>query len=172
MKLDKKDRLIMHNQFEILKRLYPDDAEYYEKNQEILVSGFEFNYPDLFDFIGDVTPSNVSEFVLDVLNMYRSLNFSYDRLNDIEKEQIDKYKISFKGFDATGEYKYYNYAKFYIITLDRFEELRESKHFALNYHHSTIDNYKRLLSLWEDVRKDKYDNSLSFEDIKYIIDEK
>ena len=157
MKLDKKDRLILYNQFEILKGLYPDDAEQYEENQEIVVNGFEYNYSDLVDFIGEVTPSNVSEFVLDVLNMYRSLTFSYNGLNDMDKEQIDKYKISFKGFDATEEYKYYNYAKFYINTLDRFEELKESKHFALDYHHSTIDNYKEMLDLWKEVRKSEYD---------------
>ncbi|HBI91490.1 MAG TPA: hypothetical protein DDY58_03100, partial [Terrisporobacter glycolicus] len=44
MELTKKERLILYNQYEILKSLNPDEKEYYEIDQEILINGFKYNY--------------------------------------------------------------------------------------------------------------------------------
>ena len=47
MELTKKERLILYNQYEILKKLDPDGEENYKIDQEILINGFKANYDDL-----------------------------------------------------------------------------------------------------------------------------
>lgn len=168
MELTKKERLMLYNQYEILKLLNPNEKEYYERDQEILINGFKYNYDSLVDSFMDETPEEVSQFVIDVLQMYRVLNNSYDVLNDDEKAQIDLYDISFKGFDGNDEIDYYVYAKFYIEKLDNFGELKESEYYAINSHSNMLKKYSRMVSLWKEVKLSRY-NNLSLKDMKYII---
>lgn len=168
MELTKKERLILYNQYEILKSINPEEAEDYEINQEILINGFKVNYENLIEGFEEETSEEISNFVIDVLQMYRALNNSYDRLNDEGKEQIDLYNISFKGFDGNHETDYYAYAKFYLNQLGRFEELKESEHFEINSHRNMFSNYRRMVSLWKEVKTGRYDN-LTLENMLYII---
>lgn len=168
MELTKKERLILYNQYEILKAINPEEAEDYEVNQDILINGFKVNYENLIEGFGEETSEEISNFVIDVLQMYRVLNNSYDSLNDEGKEQIDLYNISFKGFDGNYETDYYTYAKFYLNQLGRFEELKESEHFEINSHRNMLSNYRRMVSLWKEVKTGRYDN-LTLENMLYII---
>lgn len=169
MELSKKERLILYNQYEILKSLNPEEAEIYEVDQEILINGFRQNYNDLVDGFMEETPEEVSQFVIDVLQMYRSLNISYKELGKEDKKKIDLYDISFKGFDGNEETDYYMYADFYINKLGRFEELKESEHFDTNYHASTIEHYKKMLDLWKEVKEGRYDQ-LTLSNMLYILE--
>lgn len=67
MDLTKKERLILYNQYEILKRLDPDGETLYERDQEILINGFKANYGDLVSGFMEETSEAVSDFVVDVL---------------------------------------------------------------------------------------------------------
>ena len=51
MEVSKKERLVLFNQYEILKCLNPDDTDYYRKNQAILEYGSPKDIESLFDFI-------------------------------------------------------------------------------------------------------------------------
>lgn len=168
MELTEKERLILYNQYEILKLLNPDEKEYYERDQEILINGFKYNYNDLVSGFMDETSEEISQFVIDVLQMYRVLNNSYNKLNDDEKSQIDLYDISFKGFDGNEEIDYYTYAKFYLEKLDRFGELKVSKYYAINSHGNMLNDYLKMVSLWKEVKTSRYDD-LSFKNMQYII---
>ena len=116
----------------------------------------------------DETSEEISQFVIDVLQMYRVLNNSYNKLNDDEKSQIDLYDISFKGFDGNEEIDYYTYAKFYLEKLDRFGELKVSKYYAINSHGNMLNDYLKMVSLWKEVKTSRYDD-LSFKNMQYII---
>lgn len=168
MELTEKERLILYNQYEILKRLDSDGEEYYNVKQEILINGFKANYNDLVYGFMQETPVEVSEFVIDVLQMYSILNDSYRQLNEEDRNEIDLYDISFKGFDGNEETDYYVYAKFFLEDLGRFDELKESEHYAINSHRNMIDKYRRMLSYWEEVRTGRY-NLLTLTNIQYII---
>ena len=168
MELTKKERLILYNQYEILKKLDPHGEENYKIDQEILINGFKANYDDLASGFMDETSVEVSEFVIDVLQMYRTLNNSYRELNEEEKNEINLYDISFKGFDGNEEIDYYMYANFYLEDLGRFDELKESEHYAIDSHRNMVNRYRRMLSLWEEVRTSKYD-LLTLRNIQYII---
>lgn len=117
MELTKKDRLVLYNQYEILKLLNSDDeymVKQYEINQEILLNGYKRNYNDLIEWMMDDTPEEVSKFVWDVLQLYRTLYTSYKILSAEEKEQIDVNDIRYAGFDGNKETGYYTYANFIL----------------------------------------------------------
>lgn len=168
MELTEKERLILYNQYEILKLLNPDEKEYYERDQEILINGFKYNYDNLVEGFMNETSEEVSQFVIDVLQMHRVLNNSYDKLKDDEKSQIELYDISFKGFDGNEEIDYYVYAKFYLEKLDRFGELKESKYYAVNSHTNMLNDYRKMVSLWKEVKTGRY-NNVSLKNMQYII---
>lgn len=168
MELTKKERLILYNQYEILKKLDPDGEDLYDRDQEILINGYKINYPDLVCGFTDETSEGVSQFVIDVLQMYRILNNSYNELKDEDKEKIRMYDISFKGFDGNDEIDYYKYADFYMNKLDRFDELKELEHFQMNSHRNMLDNYIRMVSSWKEVKSGRY-SKLTLENMLYII---
>ncbi|MFA0674070.1 YfbU family protein, partial [Vibrio sp. 10N.222.51.A6] len=41
MKLDKKERLALVNQFLILEKLYPEEADYYAQHRQAISEGYE-----------------------------------------------------------------------------------------------------------------------------------
>ncbi|MDU6337091.1 MAG: YfbU family protein [Clostridium sporogenes] len=170
MELSKKERLMLWNQYEILKALYPDDIENYEIYQKIVLDGYKYNYENLATWILDETPEEVSKFVFDVFNMFRILNNSFSALKDKEKLEIDKTKLCFSGYDGNEETDYYSYTNFVIDDLKRYEELSEDKNFQLNSHCQMVNTYKKMLNKWVEIRAGKYDN-LTLEQIKKIIDE-
>lgn len=169
MELSKKERLILCNQYEILKQLNPDEAEYYEVKQEVVLNGFKYNYDSLIENFDDEVPTDISEFVYDVLQMYRCINHSYHSLLDEDKKEYDKLRTTFEGFDGNEEPKYYWYACFLLEKLKLYEESYQNGKIETNSHCNKIDRYEGMLNRWKEVRAGKYD-TLTFENIRYIVE--
>lgn len=167
MEVSKKERLVLFNQYEILKCLNPDDTDYYRKNQAILEYGSPKDIESLFDFI-ESTTDEVADEVHDILNMFRILKVSYDAIKS--KEEIKENDIKFKGFDLNEETDYYIYTKHIIENLNLYEEFKD---YELNSHCNKIAEYRRMLSIFNDIFKDdnsvEFDYILNADDIKKII---
>lgn len=166
--LSKKERLFLSNQLEILKnqqiilsiiRGQDDslvDVDQYNNQIKALREGYELHYDDPFEDIYDGLSYEDCRFVLDVLEMYRGITYSFNALqkkNELHK--ITKKEVVFDGFDLNTETKYFSYAKYFIIDLDRFDEIKEmAGPFAdFNSHTSlTIPKYRRQLQIWESYR--------------------
>lgn len=168
MELTKKDRLILYNQYEILKRVDPEGEKFYEVDQEILLNGYKYNYGDLVEGFLEDTDVGISKFVFEVFEMYRMLNNSYQDLNEEEKTQIDLEDLSFKGYDGNEETDYYMYARFLVEKYDRCKEIEKDKNAEMNSHRNMVQTYNKMLLTWLKVRTGKYDN-LSLEGIKQIL---
>jgi len=83
IKLSKKDRLFLINQYKILALLDKEGEEdYYQKCIKILDNGYEFHYHLLDQFIDDPMSKEESREILDILSMFRVLNDSYKQLKD------------------------------------------------------------------------------------------
>lgn len=171
MELSLKERLFLYNQYEILKLLNPDD-EYekkrYEECQKIVVEGYKYNYEDLTEGFEDDVSDEVCNFVWDVLQMYRTLNNSYYDLEQSEKDKINLYDITYKGFDGNEEGQYYSYSKFVLKDMGRYEEIYKDGKAELNSHHNVLNRYSKMLNKWQELNVSRYDN-LTLEQIKYII---
>ena len=164
--LDKKERLFLSNQMEILKNQQiiinsisnreesEVDTSYYDNQIKALREGFELHYEDAFEGIYDGLSIEDCKFVLDVLEMYRGITYSYMALKrDSKLNKLGDSDIAFPGFDLNTETEYYSYCKYFILDLDRYSEIQEyaGKYFDYNSHTSTtIPKYRRQLMIWQE----------------------
>lgn len=167
MKLSKLDRLIMSNQYRILEKLIPEEAEYYERNRKAIEEGYTLHYEQLTEFLYDELAEEQCKEVLDILDMYRALTFSFQRLED--KTGIKEYYIKFPGFDGNDELesKMMGYTRYFINDLNRFDELRDDSRFPdYNSHCKMLGIYRRMLEEW---KRSGNKHDLSKEEIIKII---
>lgn len=172
MELSKKDRIILFNQYEILKRLDTDNAEQYEIYQDILAQGFEYNYEEIGPALCEV-PYSVSEKVYEILEMLRCMTFSFDNLEDVTG--LDREDYIFRGFDRNDneEAKYYEYAEWLIKSNGKYQEFKDCE---FNSHSKILPEYKGMLERFGKLAKTRtngiHSADLSADELNYIIDKK
>jgi uncharacterized protein YfbU (UPF0304 family) len=147
MHLNPKDRLIIANQLKILEKLYPEEASYYAQHRKAVENGYSLHYSWLVEhFYEEMTEAECRE-VLDILDMYRAITFSYQKLAD--PSGIDEYWLRFRGFDGNNESKQFSYVQYFISDLGRFEELKyEADYPDFNSHMPTLEKYRQMLAHW------------------------
>lgn len=137
------ERLTLWNQYEILKRINPDDTKEYETNQEILSHGYEQYYSEINPSIyQETTKREVSREVEEILNVFRAIKFSCDKLGYKPKS----HSALFEGFDGNDDGGQYSFARFVRRTLGKWEELKDRPD---NSHSgSSLGHYRRMLATW------------------------
>jgi uncharacterized protein len=163
IKLSRKDRWFLSNQFRILSALYPNEAKNYEEYCKIVENGYELHYDWITEYIYDVPDIVTREEsleMLDILDMFRALNYSYKKLDD--KTGIDNNAIKFRGFDGNYETKYMAYVRFMIEDEEKFQESRGE----YNSHIPMLNRYRKMLDHWR-YSTERFD--LTKEEILKII---
>lgn len=164
MEFDKKDRLIIINQLKILEKLYPEEAQDLATNRKALEQGYEAHFDWMLESIYDIFPKEDSREILNILDMFRAITYSFDRLSPDDKSRISLPK--FDGFDGNNETEHMMYTRYFILDLDRYPELKYGKKYCdFNSHTQKLDSYRLMLTKWE-TAKDKWD--LSLEEIATI----
>ena len=161
MDLDLKDRIILANQYRILEKLNPDEADHYAQNVKILESGYALDYARFGEHFSEEMSVDDCREVRDILDMYRSLKNAYSELTD--KNGIDPTDWDFRGFDGNDEGSQFSYASFLIEVQGRW---RESKIPDINSHWPTLNRYRRMLKEWH-ASEEKH--SLTGEDVRRIL---
>lgn len=145
-KLDVKDRLILINQYKILAKLEPNEANYYKELIEILENGYEIFYSLLDQWIDNEMPSDKSRFVLNILDLYRALEDLKRKTKD-ERLLTHRYG-NFRGFDGNNESEYLGFTRFLIEIQGKFQEQKqyyyENDH--LNSHCPMTKKYESMLA--------------------------
>lgn len=142
IQLTLKERLFLQNQYLILEKLYP--AGGYAEKRAIVENGYTYHYDDLFNSISDKELSiEDCKFVLDVLEMYRGIIFSNRKLKDSALPDV-----SFPGFDGNNETELMAYARFFMIDLDRYDEIKEGSGNDFNSHSQMRPRYELMLEKW------------------------
>lgn len=155
MKLDTKERFLISNQLKILEKLYPEEKEFYESNRKAIEYGFELHYDWIMEHIYDGLNSEECNFVLDVLDMYASMQHSF---NILKSEKIKKEDVVFRGFDGNNETMYMAYTKYFLEDLDRYREIQESSKGYYNSHARMIGKYRSMLEKYKNYKQPyKYD---------------
>ena len=90
----------------------------------------------------------VSE-VVDILEMYDMLEFSYGELLPAEQASIKKHEIRFPGFDGNNEGEHMGVARFLVEDMDRWSRF---KGFDFNSHHETLSRAKRMVKKFKALR--------------------
>lgn len=145
MKLEKKDRLILINQYKILARLDTNDSNYYKELIQILENGYEIFYSLLDQWIDEEMPKDESRFVLNILDLYRAIEDVKRRTKNDELTQ-HHYGV-FKGFDGNNESEYLGFTRFLIEIQGKFQEQKQYyyQNDHLNSHCPMLDKYRRML---------------------------
>ena len=170
MELDLKDRLILYNQYEILKKLEPDRKEKYELNQVILLNGYSDRYEDMLKGMIDEADTRVLESVENTLNLYSSLITSYKSLSKDEQYRINEEDLAFKGYDSKTEEEYYKYAYFLIYKLCKYQELKNVKGFEIESNSPKLRVYRDVTLKVEEVKDGSHDK-FSADSIIQIINQ-
>jgi len=148
MELSKTQRLSLINQFLILEKLYPEEADYYEKHRIALQQGFQLHYKWILENVWDDLPEEECRKVLDALDLYRGIMYSYDALED--KGDLTESKVRFRGFDGNNESHHLAYARYFIVDLDRYEELVRGQEYPdFNSHSPMLATYERMTAAWQ-----------------------
>ncbi|MFA0289702.1 MULTISPECIES: YfbU family protein, partial [unclassified Vibrio] len=152
MKLDKKERLALVNQFLILEKLYPEEADYYAQHRQAISEGYELHYDWIYENLWEGLSKEECRRVLDILDMYRTIHFSAKKCADTTVKE--HYWLKFPGFDGNEESSYMAYCRYFIVDLERYDELRYGQEIPdLNSHMPTLDKYDAMLSVWEGFGK-------------------
>lgn len=140
--MDKTTRLILWNQYEILKHLNAGNPRDYELKQEIVSSGFSREYHEIFTPISEEeADSHMQQETLDILGMFRALDRT--KANGWVPSSPDRAK--FEGFDGNND-DHYHYANYLLDHRGLFTESAPNK----NSHSSgTIEIYRRMLRVWK-----------------------
>jgi uncharacterized protein YfbU (UPF0304 family) len=148
MKLSMAERLILANQYRILSALEPKESAHLQA-VEILQRGYRGFYNELIGWFDpdEMTEDECAE-VIDILSMFRLLNYSYRKLEDTAG--IDAEKIRFKGFDANEEPKQYSLLVFMVEQQRKWGELKSTE---LNSHWPVLNGYRRMVHRWEQNAK-------------------
>ena len=167
MELNKKERLVLWNQYEILKLLDRDNAKKYQNNQEILENGFEYEYDSLVSWMTDI-PKEVCEEVYSILHMFRCLICSFDKLDSTS--ELVREDCMFDGFDGNEETDYYIYAKWLIEEDNKYNEFSKCD---LDSHWNKLNTYRTMLIRFNEITSEKesgaHSSCLSLEELNYII---
>ena len=164
--LTKIERLLLVNQFKILEKIYPEEADYYSQHREALEAGYVLHYDWLFEQLWDEISKEKCREVIDILSMYRAVTFSERKLD--KNDRIDHRFLKFRGFDGNEESQLMAYAEYFVQNLRRFTELKYGSDRAdFNSHMPMLDEYRAMLEEW---KKCTDINELSREEILRILD--
>ena len=148
MELTEKERLAFIFQLRILEKLYPDEATHFAKKSNALEQGFTYEYGLIAEGLHtELSVADCKE-VLNILDMYSAITFSLKELakNDTLRNH---HLAKFIGFDGNTETSLMLYVRYYIIDLNRFEELKEGPLPSYNSHMPMLNTYQKMLSRWQ-----------------------
>lgn len=129
----------------------PERGAYYRQMVEVLESGYTLHYEELSSGLCDeeMTEEECKE-VMDILDMFRVLKASYERLTD--KTGISPGAVMFRGFDGNEEEKQYFYAKFLIDDQGKWAEFAGGE---LNTHTPYLPRYRQKLPRFQQIYQGK-----------------
>ena len=135
--------------------------------------GIAWQYPGIIGSSENPTPPVVSK-VLDILEMWEHLEYSYNQLQPADKARVEKEaeqfgsRVRFRGFDGNNETEYMAAAGFLVNDLERFSIFKERD---LNSHMPSLDTYGRMLAVYKPIRNSHEFGPLSAEQIIRILQE-
>lgn len=113
--------------------------------------------------------------VLDILEMWSLIEYSYEELSEDDKSRLEKEASpfgkdpKFRGFDGNNESSYMGITSFVVNDLERFEEFKGRN---FNSHCPSIETYRRMLSVFEDVRHNMNFGPMPVDDLVKVLQER
>jgi uncharacterized protein YfbU (UPF0304 family) len=132
--------------------------------------GLKWEYGGLFNNPEDNPP--VVEETCEILNMYRLLTSSFNKLSAAEQARVKTEAapfsdyVEFRGFDANND-EHFGVVSYLVKDLERYDELKGK---YLNSHSSgTIATYRRMLKVFEPMASSYPHDGLSADQIIKVL---
>jgi len=177
MKISDGEKLILLMLSEIYDRLGMDEGISPEFIRSAIFSnnlwGIPWKYSGI-PFEDQEDPEIVRE-VLDILDMWSIIEYSYKELSSEEKAQLEEIAApfgkdpKFPGFDGNNESSYMGTASFIVNELDRFEEFKGRD---FNSHFPSLDGHRRMLYAFGKVRDQMSFGPISLGELALILKER
>jgi uncharacterized protein YfbU (UPF0304 family) len=116
-------------------------------------------------------PRDVS-LVVDVLDMWSFVEEAYEKFSKKEKERIEKEaepfgtNVRFLGFDGNNESTHIGITRFFVEKMGRFSRFKKRD---FNSHMPTVERYRRMLIVFEPMRRGLIGNGLSASQVISIL---
>jgi uncharacterized protein len=144
------------------------DFDYQIGQAQVLERGYVAEYDDIFGLVEPELSRAESALVMDVLDMFTQLEWSYDNLSDLDRASIGDWAgrgVRFGGFDANSrlEGRLLTYA-LHLIEQDKWENLAkyfDSQHERGNSHHPMLSVYERMLEAFNPIWRVKVREAMS-----------
>ena len=164
MNMNHAQRLILTNQYEILARLHPDRADYYQRCQTIIERGYCLQLLELEKEFGHLDEATCHE-VIDTLEMYHAMQVSYANLPPAETADLAASRLDYIGYSRSHEKELADYVCFLLDVEGRFPELGKCCS-SLTSEIGMRDKYQRMLNVWHGCPRQYH---LSSNEINQII---
>jgi uncharacterized protein YfbU (UPF0304 family) len=174
MKLSDGEKLILIMLSEIHEKLKIENGVDTKLVKEAIYSG---NLWGLKSGLGGIlndyeATEEVRREAVDILDMWSFIERDYEQLSPADKERVEKEvgplgkHVRFSGFDGNGESQYIGIARFLIEHLDSFQIFKDRD---LNAHMPTIEAHRRMLKVFEPLRRSLADARLSADNMVEIL---
>ena len=151
MKLTKLERIMLINQFEILKTINKDDKEHYKKIIKTLEIGATSQYHCFMGEMDDEISEDIQTFVCDVLDMYCHLETSYGNLSTSDQAKINKSDILYKGYDKKYDFKHAVFSQHILEDMGLYKDIYISYMKISNPCGISKERYAQMLTQLNDV---------------------
>ena len=133
--------------------------------------GLKWKYSGIpFDESED--PEIVKE-VVDILDMWSFIEIACNKLTDEQKAKLEMdaahcgKDLKFQGFDGNNETEYMGTAMFLVNDLERFQEFKGR---SFDSHRASVEKYRRMLKVFEPIRKNLAYEPMSINDLTKILE--
>ncbi len=141
-------RLILSNQYYLMSKLNPDDADKYSRLQTIVERGYSLQMRELDKEFGYLEEQECKE-LIDILEMYHAMQESYKMLSTQEQSNLDKRRLQFLGFDIATEVQQVHYVRFLVESEGLYTQFDKADH-HFNSQVPMLNKYRRMLVTWRD----------------------
>ncbi|MFJ3320689.1 YfbU family protein [Curtobacterium sp. NPDC086286] len=145
-------------------KLEDGDRDYQLRRARILEEGWVGEYPNVFAGMISELPRRDSGLVMDILDMFRVLESSFDRLSPEQRDAMSEGmagRVRFAGFDANDDYEgaLLTYAE-YLISIGKWSDLAyhladEFPHDGGNSHGQMVPHYRRMLEVYTPIWRER-----------------
>ncbi|MFR9721540.1 YfbU family protein [Aeromonas diversa] len=146
MNMSHSERLILSNQYEILAKLNPQQAETYLRAKTIVERGYALQLLELEKGLGHLDRDTCQE-VIDTLEMHHAMAVSWENLAAEEHAEVPQARLRFIGYSRSHEGELADYVCFLLEVEKRFAEV-DCPCEELSSDVAMRGKYQRMLTAW------------------------
>ena len=110
MNMSHTERLILSNQYEILAKLNPEKAAFYQRASTIIERGYCLQILELEKSFGHLDLATCQE-VIDTLELHHALAISWGNLDAADQGEINASRLEFNGYSRSQERELADYVR-------------------------------------------------------------